>query len=716
MNLLAFALVLAAPLLPPQDTARPASDAYLDAAAEALVRGARARMETVDRSIAEYETVAREHLSLSVSAFRRDRLLLREETAARVLWRREGVGEVEVLGARRVTPVFSREVESGEGAETYDGAPLGLAFDPGGDRFLVFAGITTDSAAIRHPLGAGSESDYRFRSGGSTALRLADGRTIRLRELQVIPRRREFSLLRGSLWLEEETHAVVRGVFQPARPWDIDLDGDEDDEVPGFVKPIRGEIRHVAVEYGLWEGRWWLPRLVSFEGRGETGMTGRLGGVVRYERTYADYRVRGEAGAAELTADPGAGVLSECPEREERGELRCRCEGGVCRLYAVHLPADTASLVDSPYLPPSVWTEGPALFSERELEEITGMLRGLPAAPWELARPEVRWEVAGPALLRYNRVEGLSVGARAEASLPPLTADLTVRMGTAHLPPAGELGVTGDWRGERLRAAAYRRLVPVGGGRTGPGIGNSLNALLFGRDDADYLHAVGVEARGEPRWTAGSGYGWRLYAERQSAAAKGTDLSLPYLFDREWSFRPNLRADPATQAGAVLSLRHARGLDPAGARGRMEAEVEGAVGTFRYLRPSLILGGSVPLPGRLLGAVEVAGGSTLGTLPAQGLWYLGGAETVRGYAPLAAGGEAFWRGRAEVSTSAPLARVVLFSDVGWAGPRSGVRLDPSLLSAGAGVSFLDGIVRLDLARALRGTTGWRAELYLDAVL
>ena len=42
--------------------------------------------------------------------------------------------------------------------------------------------------------------------------------------------------------------------------------------------------------------------------------------------------------------------------------------------------------------------------------------------------------------------------------------------------------------------------------------------------------------------------------------------------------------------------------------------------------------------------------------------------------------------------------------------------DPLLLSAGVGASFLDGLVRLDLARALRTPTGWRVDLYLDAAL
>jgi hypothetical protein len=69
-----------------------------------------------------------------------------------------------------------------------------------------------------------------------------------------------------------------------------------------------------------------------------------------------------------------------------------------------------------------------------------------------------------------------------------------------------------------------------------------------------------------------------------------------------------------------------------------------------------------------------------------------------------------------VGRAAPGARIVVFSDAGWAGTRDDVDLDPPLLSAGVGASFLDGLVRVDLARALREPTGWRVDLYLDGLM
>ena len=57
-----------------------------------------------------------------------------------------------------------------------------------------------------------------------------------------------------------------------------------------------------------------------------------------------------------------------------------------------------------------------------------------------------------------------------------------------------------------------------------------------------------------------------------------------------------------------------------------------------------------------------------------------------------------------------------FGDPG-AGPREDFSLNVApLWSVGAGMSVLDGLVRIDLARALRSPTGWRLEIYMDGAL
>jgi len=707
-----LSLHLAAVDTVPTPAAVPA-DAYLDAGARELVSRGRARRETVDHSIIQYRTVARDRISVGLRAVRRDRQVLLRETAARILWRRDAPGEIEMLGARQAMPMFSSTVRVADGAR---GSGAFLAFDPS-DQDLIRATFGDGDQSIRHPLAAGSEANYRFRSGDTTSMRLPDGRTLRLIELRVIPRRQEFYLADGSLWLDSDTHAVVRAVVRPARPWDIDLDGDEDSsDVPGIVKPIRAEIRYMTIEYGLWDLRWWMPRILAFEGFAEVGALGGVGSVLRYERTYSEYSVTGDARGSEPAE--AAAVLTECPKRDRNDpdRLVCRCSGGRCHQFAVRLPADTASLVDSEYLPPSIYVDGNSLITDAEMRELREMLERMQPPVWSLVRPTVRWSVANQDLLRYNRVEGLSVGARADVDFGAIAADGTLRVGVADFEPDVQLGVARQTVRGRYRVAGYHRLAAVDVAQRPFGLGNSLSALFLGRDEGDFFRATGAELAGTPPRTEQQWYRWRVFAEQQRQVVKNTDFSVPHLFDGARDFRPNLPAERADQFGAALDFALHRGLDPAGLRWAADLFVEGAAGTFGYVRPSLALSASAPLPGRFVGALEVAGGTSFGDLPAQSAWYLGGSGSVRGYAPLTAGGTAFWRTRAEVSNQLPGARWVLFSDAGWAGARDDVRFDPLLVSAGAGASFLDGLVRFDLARSLRGERQWRAELYLNGAL
>jgi hemolysin activation/secretion protein len=114
--------------------------------------------------------------------------------------------------------------------------------------------------------------------------------------------------------------------------------------------------------------------------------------------------------------------------------------------------------------------------------------------------------------------------------------------------------------------------------------------------------------------------------------------------------------------------------------------------------------------------LEAAAGWSGGALPVQSLWYLGGPGSLRGYDGATVGGESFWRGRAEIGAGIPGARLALFSDAGWAGSRDAFTTDPSLIGAGVGASFMDGLIRVDLARALRRPTGWRLDFYLNGLI
>jgi hypothetical protein len=733
---------------------------------EELLRLARQRRDSTRRAIQAYEAVGRERVSLGMRALGRERIFYRSEHAARIHWRRHGPGRVEVLGARQVTPLFSARVSVLDDVRS-DG--VGLAFDPAEDAFFsdLFgnsgAMVTDGDGWFRHPLAPGSEADYQFRAGDTTLIRLPGGSSVRLLELQVIPRRSDSRLVHGSYWLDASTHAPVRGVFRLARAFDLQLDRrflDDDsgggvNDIPlparALIMPLRADLRFLTVEYGLWEGRWWLPRLIAVDAVADVGSLGTF--PVRFERAYSDYRVTGDA--AVLSASPADSVLAQCPRparRSESGDTAatrnvtinvpggvrvadpardttavvegeasstrrlCRCTAGQCRFWDVEVPRDTARLLASEYLPPSIYGSAETLVNGEDFGALVERLRSLAPTPWAVSRPTFAWSIGSGDLVRFNRVEGLSLGARGVAGFGALSAEGTVRLGIADLEPRAELALAREGLTRRVRLAGYHRLDSVDGAQRPFGLGNSLSALLLGRDEGDYFRTTGAELVGSPPRAAAPWYRWRLFAEQQRAVGKETDFSLPHLLDSARRFRPNLAAEKADQAGASLQLGVRRGLDPAGVRWGADLFAEGATGTFRYLKPSLGVMTGVPLPGRLLGAVEVAGGTSFGDLPAQSAWYLGGVGTVRGYAPLSAGGDAFWRARAELSSESPGARWVLFGDAGWAGSREAIQLDPALLSAGAGVSFLDGLIRFDVARALRGERQWRAELYLNGSL
>lgn len=701
------ATVVADTVRPPPDSATLAS-AYLDPFARVLVERARARRDSVDRTITEYDATVREHISVGFRALRRDRLLYRREAASRIHWHHLRPPRVEALAAREVIPIISARERVPNDLDSY--FPH-LVHDPHDDRLMSLG----DGDYLRHPLADASEWDYRYASGDTTVVRLPDGRTIRLYELKLLPRRADSRLFSGVLWLDSETFAVVQAAFRLARDFDLERDdpeeADEMDEIPGILKPIRASIRYLVIEYGLWELRWWLPRLIAFEGEVQVGPLLRI--PLRFERVYSGYRVEGDT----LDLPPVRIALAGDSLRHScRRRGRCLCRGGRCQRVRVTVPDDTASLLTSELLPHSIFKEGEILAGMDELDEMRALLDGLPNPPSAFDPPRLYWGLQRPELVRYNRVEGLSLGAQVETAYGPYTAALIARIGVADLEPNAELVVGREALGQELRLTAYRRLAAVDPSTRPLSIGNSIDALLLGRDEGDYMRTLGIELTGRHAASGALDYEWRLYAERQSAAPAETDFSLLGLVDEDVVFRGDFPVVEADQLGGRLTLRLSRGLDPAGFRWGALASVDAATGTFRYVRPSLGVRMGFPLSGSLVASVEGEAGSSWGTLPAQANWFLGGAGTLRGYDAITARGEAFWRGRVEVANSLPGARLALFSDLGWAGPRDAFGTGRPLLSTGVGASFLDGLLRLDLARALREPTGWKLHFHVDAPL
>lgn len=469
-------------------------DAYLDPGAREMVRLARERRRMVDRSIRRYEAIAQERISAGLQILARERLLYRRETASRIDWRRDGPVVIEVLGAREVAPPVA-----GEALVPVDLPEFmsHVAFDPVDNELL----IRLDTLRIRPPLGDRAEEHYRYRSGDTTRIHLPDGREVRLLELVIIPRRSEPNLITGSFWLDAETHAVVRATFRFARAYDFAIDraeGSGGGETQageggdtrrrtrrrrGPAPPLRAEVRYVTLDYGLWDMRWWMPRVVSAEGVFE--FASRVRAPLRFERRYSGYRIEGEAPVAAAEPDGVLAADTATPpplcrppfrmtivfgERTEEQVARARAradssaaarrarsgEPPCDRQFMVTVPDDTLALLTSDLLPPTPFEEGAAFLTEDELAELEQHLGQLPRTPWQWQPPRPRWASA-----RYNRVEGLSLGADLELDLGRLHANAGARIGLADREPNAELGLTRPGRAHDIRLAVYHRLAPA---------------------------------------------------------------------------------------------------------------------------------------------------------------------------------------------------------------------------------------------------------------
>jgi hemolysin activation/secretion protein len=118
------------------------------------------------------------------------------------------------------------------------------------------------------------------------------------------------------------------------------------------------------------------------------------------------------------------------------------------------------------------------------------------------------------------------------------------------------------------------------------------------------------------------------------------------------------------------------------------------------------------LPAALRARTTGSVGSSVGDLPPQRWWNVGGWQTVRGTTAGTRRGDAFWMGRGELQLDR-FRRVqpVGFVDAGWAGARGtlaeSVRPGAMVRGAGAGVALMNGLARLDAARGLDAGARWR---------
>jgi hypothetical protein len=713
---------------------------YADATAAALHTAAIAARDRIDDSVLQYTATVRRRIAAALRTPLKDRTLYRMESSHRVFWNRDGDMTVQALALREETPV-------GLSDDDIDVGLFDQAFDPMDDR--LFFGLAQreddlgdpaeDDFWFEHPLYAEYRDVYRFTSGDTLTLTLPDGRRIEAIELQVVPTVADVHRMTGSLWIEPGSGALVRAVYRLSDTFDAMRDIAELREeeaqgsfrfVPGLFTPWTAEISLIAVDYSLWDLGVWLPRSLRAEGIIGAGI---VKAPVTVDVSYVMESVTTEASLAEPATERDLTEVHFRTRSEAMAYLNSLAFGGMVP-YVVHpetgrsdgrrvsylMPADPDFLLASPELPPPVWDDAPGFASGADIDEYFDLLGDLPGAPLARVPATFRWGFQRPDLVRYNRVEALSLGARGQVRpntpVGPLSLSATLRLGVADLHPNANLEISRETIERRIAVVGYHELATIDEKARHFGIGNSILAATMGRDDGDYYRRTGGMLEWTPPTAGRRSFRVRGYAEYHEPVAAETRFSIFHATSDTWTFRPNLAADEGWEYGGSLELSPWWGSDPNLAQAGFDILVQGGLGDVEYARSALVGHLVFPLPAGLRMAVEAGAGTSWGSPSGQRLWYVGGPSTLRGYHPRIAGGTSFGRARAELARGFPIGRVSLFSDLGWAGDRSDIRFDDAFQSVGVGLSILDGLIRFDGAWGLEPPRDFRFDVYLDQIL
>lgn len=417
--------------------------------------------------------------------------------------------------------------------------------------------------------------------------------------------------------------------------------------------------------------------------------------------------------------------LVACDTADTRLQTGTRGDGAL--RVAVRASCDPETLEHSPEFTGSLFDANEELFGVRDREELEKELDiGLQSLVVPQA-PVWAFNYADGAV-RYNRVEGLSVGPTVRWTMGGgYLLEGTARIATEDLVPQAELSA---WRTDGRTSygiTGYRRLAVASDWGSPLGFGASVANLLYARDEGFYYRSWGAELARRPERAAG--LSWRLFAEKQYEAPVASRFSL-FRGARDDRFLPNTPARETPVAGLDARWRRGWGMDPRGLRLFADVRTEGgyggwmddSAGGFGYGRAFADLTLARAIAGPVAASLTAAAGSSLGELPAQRRYFVGGLHTVRGQTAGTGAGESFWFGRAEVGTAFALVRPAVFFDLGWAGNRGdwGKRRDAlgnplvPMRGTGVGLSFLDGLVRFDVARGLYPRRQWRADLLFEA--
>ena len=98
-------------------------------------------------------------------------------------------------------------------------------------------------------------------------------------EIHVEARAPKWNLTVGSFWFDQSTAHLVRAVYRLSVPidvWTMDETKEDMKDVPLLVRPIISPLKvgvdAISIEYGLYNGRFWMPKLQVLEAGAQVGM------------------------------------------------------------------------------------------------------------------------------------------------------------------------------------------------------------------------------------------------------------------------------------------------------------------------------------------------------------------------------------------------------------------------------------------------------------
>lgn len=690
--------------------------AFATPATRAVVERAILRHRAQDSLVQDYRATLRYRLTVAIGQRRWARIAPTavEEQEAVIQWRRPNDLRVDFLGRRSRTRSGDMNLNSTFSSPWF--VPRSL-----GDSVRIFGNDFPERAAL-HPLAADAPDWYRYTLGDSLSIAMPNGESVTLVSVEFAPRRVAEALIVGRLWLDRATAEVVRLSFQYVGTglWVTPDEGTRRDSSSARrANSLINRILSVSgdLEYALQEGRYWMPYRQVIAGRIQIPIISDLVFPFEAITTFSDYAINtGEPIPFRVVLDTVPLTAQERRARRdslsrERRDPDAVPDADRVRTWAGRLGQGGRFEMRRPPLDSlreyAAWGDSldfdlSATEARRLRESLADLERLAARLPGRMTgRPGSGFSYERLAdLIRYNRVQGLSLGAGYQVRVPGTA--FTQVFGTARYGFSDQrinlrASVVRDAPNGRWTLSGYREVTGVDPLRRGGELANTWRGIVMGRDENDYLLATGGRVSFETSVALGTELTLWAGAERQRPVMTEAHSAINDLLGGTGEFPANGPITPGT-----FALGGAR--------------VEGGFpGRTRWTISGDLLAGKGDVAGRAWGRVEqrfgrrapptvrVTAGATTRREADQMAFRIGAGQTVRGFDYATLRAQAFWSVQVDVPTGRRWYHPILFADAAQAGALSGrgsLGSAPVLVGGGIGWQWLGGLIRVDLTRAL----------------